>query len=214
MYMKKLAVTLSLTLSLPLLAGCGSILPEGRPAPRIYTLNAPAGTSDPVLLPHSLQVVLPQAAPGLDNERIALKKTDNRMDYFTDSKWAVPLPQTVQAVLVDALDDRFQSVSNDLTASNPDLMLQTELRDFQAEYRDNDSTPTIHIRIAAKWVKADTKTVIASKFYEQSLKAGSAEMADIILAFDKAAQTAIGMLMEDAKLVSVPVALPTVTKKP
>ena len=78
----------------------------------------------------------PQAAPGLDSEHIALRRSAQRLDYYAASRWPAPLPEFLQSLAIDALraSGKFRSVQPDRGAFAADEVLQIEIRRFQAEY--------------------------------------------------------------------------------
>lgn len=196
--MKKITVAL---LSLLLISGCSSFLPKGSPAPREYTLNAPmtGGVNLPPLLV-SLQILQPQATPGLEGERIIMRRDDNRIDYISDAKWSGTLNAMMQSLLVESFDrtHALKAVGNDLVAMNKDYLLLVEIRDFQAEYISGSILPRAHVRLTAKLIKADeNNTVVATHDYEEKENATSDDLSGIIRAFDSATQNALQKLVSE-----------------
>jgi cholesterol transport system auxiliary component len=181
------------------LTACASILPKGAPAPRQYTLNAPHETVAGDNLPVSLQILIPQVKPGLETDRIVLRRTDNQVDYFADTKWAGNLAALTQSLLVESFESthRLQSVSNDLVATNQNYNLSIEIRDFQAEYIANSTTPRAHIQLVAKLIRSDTNVVVATSSYNETEIATDNTMETIIPAFDKAWQRSTTKLIAD-----------------
>ncbi|MDB5478694.1 MAG: hypothetical protein JWM96_1189 [Alphaproteobacteria bacterium] len=191
---------LSLALSLLLLSGC-SLLPKGAEAPRLFTLNPPqmAAQNASARLPVNLQILLPQVVPGLDGERIALRRSDNQIDYYADTKWAGNLNAVVQSVLVESFDasGALKSVGNDLITMNEDYALLVEIRDFQSEYIINTTTPRAHIRLAVKLIRKDTNEILSTRVYDQKENSEGDGMQQIITAFDIAFQRAAKNITAD-----------------
>lgn len=185
--MKKI---ISLTIASFLLASCSSILPKGAPAPRLYTLNAPYEAQAGQRIPARLQILIPQANPGLETERIVLRNTDNQMDYFADTKWAGPATAMVQSLLVESFDNtgRLEAVGSDLVSINQNYNLLVEIRDFQAEYTKGSSTPRAHVRLTAKLIKADTNDILTTTTYDEKEFSSNNSLQEIVPAFDKAWQ--------------------------
>jgi cholesterol transport system auxiliary component len=187
-------------ISLLLLAGCSSILPKGAPAPRQYTLNAPiVHTTAAQQISVGLQILQPQATPGLESERIILRRDDNRIDYFANAKWTSNLNALVQSLLVESFDSthRVKSVGNDLVAMNPDYSLLIEIRDFQAEYISGNPAPRAHVRLVAKLIKTNGNVMIATNNYEEKEMAASDDLSGIIRAFDTATRHAVEKIVTD-----------------
>lgn len=171
------------------LAACA--LAQPRPADTLYVLHAdvPAPAGKP--LPFSLMIALPDAGPGLDTPRIAVLDTPNHLTYYTGAAWAQPLPQTLQAFLSDSLQQshRFKSVSSDQGGVFADLILLTEIRDYEVENNGN-AAPTVRLRLGIKLVEGNTHHIVASFSIEKTAAAQANHMADIVAAFNAATQEA------------------------
>ena len=189
--------TFVLLLSLALLSGCSSLF-KGPPAAKIYTLNTPqVSLNTGARLPVSLQVLLPQAAPGLDTERIALRKDDNQIDYYAGARWASGLNLLVQSLLVESFDNShaLTSVGNDTAAIKQDYSLLVEIRDFQME--SDQSHQVAHVRLVAKLLQAGSQNVIMTRSYDEKIAAEENRMSAIMKAFDKAYQSTARKLVAD-----------------
>lgn len=184
-----------LCLSLLVLSGCGGLR---SPAPRVYTLNAPIAAASTVPASSArLRVLMPQAAPGLDTQQIALRQSNNRISYYSDVQWAVPMNAMVQSLLVESLDARraLQGVSNDLVDINPDYALQVEIRDFQIEKRQSNTV--VNVRFLARVVGLDDTKIIMTREYRAAEPVGDMTMNNIMAAFDRAYQTTSTQLVND-----------------
>ena len=65
----------------------------------------------------------PEAGPGLDSDRIALLRSDQRFDFYAASRWAAPAPDLVESVMLDALraTGTFSAVFDDSAPYAPRL---------------------------------------------------------------------------------------------
>ncbi len=171
------------------LAACGTLLPGQGPPPDIYTLT-PKTTFDVNLARVGWQLVVeePQAAGGLDTTRIALSESPTRVDYFASARWTERAPQMVQTLLVESFENsgRIVAVGREAIGLRSDFNLRTDLREFQAEYYGISGAPRVRVRLNAKIVKQPRREIIASKTFEQVVKASGTRMADIVAAFDDA----------------------------
>jgi len=186
--------TFALLLTIALLSGCASLLPKGPPAAKLYTLNpAPIAQSNTPRLPVNLQILMPQASPGLESERVAVRKDDNQIDYYAGIRWASNLNTLVQSLVVESFDNShaLKSVGNDLIAMNPTHNLLIEIRDFQVE--DNKT----HVRLVVKLMKTDTQQVIMTRSYDEKAAIENNDVAHIMKSFDKAYQQAAGTMVTD-----------------
>lgn len=173
-----------------LLCGCSSILPKPAPQPALYTLNAPIVSASPAgaTAPVSLRILMPQITPGLETEKIAVRKGDNQLDYYNGVRWAGNVPSLVQSLLVQGFDatGRVQSVSNDLVAVKQGYHVLIEVRDFQAE--DKNGHTQAHLAMAVKLIDANKNTIILTRFYNETENAAAEIMPEIAAAFDRAWQ--------------------------
>jgi len=176
---------------LPALAGCsGMLLPgQGDPA-QLYTLT-PKSTFALDLPAVSWQLVVdpPVAAAGLNTSRIALQRTPVSLDYFARANWSDSAPQLVQTLLIESFENsgRIVAVARESVRLRPDYLLQTELREFHAEYYpDSSLPPLVRVRLIARLVRVNDRAIIASTTVERTERAASNEMGAIALAFDEA----------------------------
>lgn len=174
---------------LPALGGC-SLLPGQGDPPQLYTLT-PKSTFAPDLPSVQWQLVVdpPVAAAGLNTSRIALQRTPVSLDYYARANWSDSAPQLVQTLLIESFENtnRIVAVARESVRLRPDFLLQTELREFNAEYYpDPAQPPLIRARLIAKLVRVNDRAIIASTTVERTERAASNEMNAIAMAFDEA----------------------------
>jgi len=171
------------------LAGCGSILPEPAPPPSLYRLTAGADADPDKLRPVPVQlgVDVPAVAAALDTERIALARTPTTLDYFADAAWTDRLSAMIQALLIQSLDDshRLAAVGPQAGPLHADVVLVTELRDFEARY-DGAGPPHWRVELMAKLVKMPDRTILASRLFDGDAAAPRNDMAAIVTTADTA----------------------------
>jgi len=185
-------ITRRLTLAALLgpLAGCSYLLPgQGDPA-QLYTLTPKStfATNLP-LVAWQLVVEPPVAAAGLNTTRIALQRTPVSLDYFARVNWTDTAPLLVQTLLIESFENtgKIVAVARESVRLRPDYLLQTELREFQAEYfPDAKQPPLVRARIIAKLVRVADRAIIASTAIERTERAQSDDMSAIAEAFDEA----------------------------
>ena len=195
--MKKI---LSLALTALLLTGCSSILPKGQPPAALYTLNFPVidTTQTAAKIPVNLQILMPQAAPGLETERIALRKDDNQIDYYKDARWSGSLSAIIQSATVQGFDGthRLASVSNDLIPAKRDYSLTMDIHDFQTQYKNGK--PVAFVTMSAKLIGDKDNAIIATNTYHEEETASADNLRDIIAAFDRANQRLLSHVITDS----------------
>jgi cholesterol transport system auxiliary component len=174
---------------LPALGGC-SLLPGQGDAAQLYTLT-PKNTFATDLPSVQWQLVVdpPVAAAGLNTSRIALQRTPVSLDYYARANWSDSAPQLVQTLLIESFENtnKIVAVARESIRLRPDFLLQTELREFNAEYYpDPSQPPLVRARLIAKLVRVSDRAIIASTTVERTERATSNDMNAIALAFDEA----------------------------
>lgn len=172
------------------LTGCdGLVSGLGGPPPNLYTLT-PKNTFAKDLPQAAWQLVVeePVASGGLNVERIALLATPTEMKYFARARWTERAPRMVQTLLVESFENSgaIVAVGRKAIGLRSDYNLKTEMREFQAEYFDAASIPTVRVRLNAKLVQLPQRTIIASKTFEAAVKSEGTEIRQVIRAFDQA----------------------------
>ena len=169
------------------LGGCGSLLGPSGPPAQIYRLDPvfPAPSPGPPVS-WQLAVARPLSSQTLDTERIALVR-GAAMDYFADAQWNDSVPRLVQALLVDAFErsGRILAVARESEGVRADYMIETEIRDFDAQYATENGAPTVVVDIMARLLGAHG-AVIASRNVRLSQPAGANSVANVVTAFDQA----------------------------
>jgi cholesterol transport system auxiliary component len=178
------------------LTGCGSLLGPSGPPPQIYRL-------DPVLpawaagsnVSWQLAVARPAATQTLDTERIALMR-GVAMDYYADAQWNDSVPRLVQSLLIEAFErsGRILAVARESDGVRPDYTLETEIRDFDAQYATENSAPTVVVDIMARLL-GQQGSVVASHEVKQSAPAAANNVASVVGAFDQALGAALAQIV-------------------
>jgi cholesterol transport system auxiliary component len=169
------------------LGGCGVIPKVNNPVP-LYTLSAV--TQFVRSLPKvdwQLVVGTPVASADLDTTRIALTRSPGVVEYFAKGAWADNAPILLQDKLIESFEasGAIVAVGRDAVGLRPDYVLQSELRDFQAEF--SGEAPTAHLRLAGKLVRMPDRRIVANIAIEQKVAAAGNSLPEIVDAFDRAA---------------------------
>jgi len=158
-------------------------------APDIYVLTAPTiefGTSRPQV---STQIVIdaPEAPAALNSNRIVYQPSANEIKYYSGARWADRVPDMVQVLLVDAMDQggRFQAVGPRSAGIRSDYLLQVSISRFGVE-SEGTEMDDIHVRLNTKLVRRFSDTVIASRRFESIKESESSSTKDVVAAFDRA----------------------------
>jgi cholesterol transport system auxiliary component len=170
------------------LAGCGGLLPEA-PKRQLYRLE-PAIVAPAALprIPVQLLIAIPITPAGLDTSRIALSRTAVSLDYYYDAEWTDRAPLLVQTALVDAFEKSgaVAGVARDSAALRADLVLETELRDFQAVYDSANGPPRASVGFTARLIKIPERNILAQTMITRQSSAAGNEVPAVVHAFDEA----------------------------
>lgn len=182
-------------LALALMAGCSGFRSR-ESAEETYLLQvAPAVAATTAPAAATLVVLLPSAAPGLDGDRIALQTADGRMNFYRASRWSDELPAVMQTMLLDSLRNAggWRTVLAEGAPFSADLLLQTEIRHFQAEY-SGTGAPTAHVMLEATLGQRGSRAILRSIRAESRVAAGADRMSDVVAAFNAALNEALTQL--------------------
>jgi cholesterol transport system auxiliary component len=188
---RRAALLLALALGL---TGCaGSLLESSAEAPATYRLTGEALPDRGGRLPLALGVARPRASPALETERLAVVRPDSRFDYFTGVRWSEPAPQMLQQQLVSALaaDGRFSAVVAAPSRVPADLLLDVELRRFEAVYATGGGAPQVRVEMQVSVVDSRKAQRLASFVAAASATAEQNRRAAVIAAFDRATAEAV-----------------------
>jgi cholesterol transport system auxiliary component len=182
--------------ALVIVAGCGVIGPTSY---QLYTLRpSPSQSVEAPNAAWQLAVAVPEAPANLDSSRIALSQSRTTMDYFANAAWTDRATTLVQSFLIEAFENsgKVKSVSRDVLALHADYLLQTELRDFQAEYAQPNAAPQAVVRIKSKLVRLPDREILGTFTAEKSVQAGANNLDSIVTAFNEAMGVALQQTVE------------------
>jgi len=184
-----------LALLLVTLAGCSGFRSR-EPAAQTYLLTlAPGSAAAAAPASPTLAVMLPRAAPGLDSDRIALQTADGRMSYYSASRWTADLPVVLQTLLIDSLRQRggWRAVLADGAPFGADLLLQIEVRHFEAEYTGS-AAPNAHVLLEATLGQRGSRAIVRTVRAESRVPASADRMSAVVAAFNAALNDALSQL--------------------
>jgi cholesterol transport system auxiliary component len=181
--------------------GCGGVFESSLPAPQSYVLRLAPRTA-PAAAPSTAGSVLvqrPQAGPGLDSDRIALLRGDNRFDFYAASRWAAPAPDLMESVITDALraGGGFSTVFDDSAPYAPRYNLRCALRRFEAEYSSEGSgggAPTVHVVLDCSLGRHRDRELLATFTAAGAATAREDRLTAVVAAFEAATTTAVAEL--------------------
>jgi cholesterol transport system auxiliary component len=180
----------------------GSVLKSDNEAPDLYRLAAPsasgASAGAGAAPAHAITVARPRSVSSLDTERIAVTTPVHGFDYLAGARWADTAPQMVQQLLVDTLiaGGRFATAVAAPSRVPTDLLLEVELRHFEAVYASVGEPPRILVELQANLVDVRRGVRVASFGSRAEAQAARNDRAAVVAAF----QDATARAAQDAAL--------------
>jgi cholesterol transport system auxiliary component len=174
--------------------GCASNwLESSVPVPETYRIG-PASqalgevAAEPRANGLALTVSRPRASTAIDTDRIAVVPAPSRFDYYSDVRWAEAAPQMLQQNLVAALatSKRFAGVFAAPARVPAELMLDVELRHFEAVTAAGEATPAAHVQLQVSLVDSRRAMRVTSFVSEARVTATQNRRSDIVAAFEAA----------------------------
>lgn len=181
-----------------LASGCSLPVPGQGPPPELFRLT-PKSTFSEDLPTANWQLILepPVANAGLNTTRIALQRSATKIEYYARSGWADRAPLMVQTLMIESFENsgKIVSVGRESVGLRADLVLKSELREFQAVYT-NGGPPDALVAINAKLVQMPRRTIVASRSFQSRITAKADSLPEIIDAFDEALGKVLRRLVE------------------
>lgn len=186
-----------------LLCACStsSLLDSDIPVPTRYVLAPLPPAHDPQTSAASqvdLAIGRPDVAPGLDTARIAVLR-GRKLDYYRGVQWSGNMLEVVQAFLVSSLQDQglFRSVTAEQARVAGAYILDTEVRDFQAEYGQPRTAPTVRVTIIGRLIRIRDRALIATLRASATRDATDNHMRAVAEAFEGAAHEVVLRLAQE-----------------
>lgn len=203
-----------------ILAGCGgNVLGLGPPeAGQVYTVLPkfpPAAAGQPKV-DWALSILRPTAAPGLDNDRIALTQPDGVMDFYARATYPDRLPPIVQQALLNGFEasGRIAAVAREEDALHADYNLVTEIKDFAAHYAVADGIPTVTVALTVKLTTSHGRAIVGNFSTVQSGTASVNSAAAVAQALQQALASAVTEIVNWALMAPMPRAQQPVAASP
>jgi cholesterol transport system auxiliary component len=136
-----------------------------------------------------LVVNLPTASGALTTDRILIKPSALQAAYLPKGRWTDPVPQLVQTLLVDSLQNAggFRLVGRDPAGLTPDFVALVEVNAFQAEAPAAGTTQTpVTVSLTISLLSATDNRLIATRRFDASQMAATTDTLTVVSAFDAA----------------------------
>lgn len=187
-----------LALLISALTACGGVFESDLPSAQAFVLRPPPRTvpMSAAQMLGSLRVQRPEAGPGLDSDRIALLRSDRRFDVYAASRWAAPVPDMVEHVVVETLRGSgfFQAVFDDASPYPPIYDLRITLKRFEADYTAGGPAPTVYVTLECTLGRHRDRSLLASFSASGSAAASEDRLTAVVAAFEAATAVAMAEL--------------------
>jgi ABC-type uncharacterized transport system auxiliary subunit len=185
------------------LCACSGLLHSTAPPLQLYVLQAPRVQNAPQAAVASLRIARPLAAPGLNTDRIALLRPENRLDYYAGSRWSATLPEVIAQLQLAVFqsDSAWSAVADDRSNFNADYLLQTSIERFAAEYATDSGPPTIRLDLHCLLIRRSDGMLLGSFPVSESEPAQQNRMASVVAAFSAAAGRAMVSVVGQTELL-------------
>jgi cholesterol transport system auxiliary component len=192
-------------------SGCGGNLlglgpPEGGTVytvlPKFQAAQAGAGPK----VSWALSVLRPTAAPGLDNDRIALTQPDGSMDFYAKATYPDRMPPLVQQALLNGFEasGRIDAVAREEDALHADYNLVIEIKDFAAHYAVADGIPNVTVALTVKLTTAHGRAIVGSFASVQNGTAAANSALAVTEALEQALSRAVTEIVNWALTAPMP----------
>jgi cholesterol transport system auxiliary component len=198
-----------------MLTACSGVFESTVEPPQAYVLRLPPAAPPTVAAnAGSLLLQRPEAGPGLNSDRIALLRSDQRFDFYAASRWAAAAPDLVESVMIDALraTGSFSAVFDDTSPFAPRYNLRCALRRFEADYTAGRSGsdgrgPTVQVVLDCTLGRHRDRELLGSFTAKGSSVATEDRLNAVVAAFETAtaaAMTELGRATADALAAEKP----------
>ena len=156
------------------LAGCADLVGPP-PAPKLYVLAPKFAPQAGASVPFALAVQRPDPSGGLDSERIAIVRPPSGLDFYANAAWSGSVPVLIQDALVEAFEasGRIASVARESDGTRSDVLLNSDLRDFEARYDQGEGAPLAVVRLLIRLVDSRGRRVLASAAFVKEVRASA-----------------------------------------
>jgi cholesterol transport system auxiliary component len=176
------------------LGACALANVASEPAPRLFVLSA----AHPDMAGGQAQggqiVVDEFSAPAaIDTSRIVFQPAPNEIRYYADARWSDRAPRMIQSLTVETLENTgaFPAVSARGAGLEGDYALTGDIRRFAAAPGKGGGTEA-HIGLLVRLVRANDRTIAASRLFEADAAATEGGMAGVVAAYDAALRRVLG----------------------
>ena len=176
------------------LTACGS-LTGPREDFTVFTLDPVIAANPGQPLDWQLLIDTPRASDLLDGQRIVVAPDGNQRQVYKGARWAERLPVLIQSTWLRGFtaDGRLPGVGRNGSGLRADLILASDLTDFQARYVDG--RPVVEIGIHARLIDPRDRRIRATRSFTASHPATGTDIGEVVPVFEQALAEITGALI-------------------
>jgi cholesterol transport system auxiliary component len=183
------------------LSACSSLMQRRVPPTDVYALTEATTTPEPSTHVDVLLVARPRVRAGLDSDHLTVSLPDGRSDVYAGARWAAPLPQLIEGLLIDGLRRRGveRAVVSDRSAFRGRYLLQTDVVDFTADYTTPGAPPTVHVTVRGELGTSQDRQLLATVEGRGAATASADRRREVVAAYQAAWDGAMTDLSDQLK---------------
>lgn len=195
----KLIHTLSMMLLTIMLISCSSLLTSNEKIRYFYVLN-PVGEIMDIQYPAHVRLWVPEISipEWLNTQKIILRHSNNRVDFYSEARWATEAGKMVRDIVVRSLENNrvATDVAMNRTNIEPDYRLDIEVFALQANYSKLAEPPTAVVALQGKLISLPSGKIHYQFTVENRTKAKEDTLNAIVKALDTSMQESLEEVVE------------------
>ncbi len=145
------------------------------PAPKLYVLAPTFAAVPGAAVAWALSVQVPDSMAGLDSERIVIARPPAGLDFYAAAAWSDRVPVLVQTALVEAFErsGRIASVARDSAGARSDLILNIDVRAFEARFDSGEGAPLGVVRLGVRLIETRSRRIVGTTEIAKEVRASA-----------------------------------------
>jgi len=181
------------------LQGCSLISPRHQSlvvySPALQTSALPS--SKHPLLPWQLMIQTPTAINPLNSERMLVMPQPGIIEFYKNVRWRDRIPKLVQQFLLQGFQDsaQFAGVNTPGSGTGTSYGINTDVRDFQAEYRLKE-TPVVVIRLHIQLIDYKNNRIVDSRLFSAEFTSSDSSATAVAKSFEQGLNSLLPQIVE------------------
>jgi cholesterol transport system auxiliary component len=132
-----------------------------------------------------LVVERPSASSAIDVDGVLVRPAPAGVAYLPDARWSAPAPAMIQTALVEMLlrSEGFRHVGRQPLRSSADLLLVSDLLDFDASVAEDARSAWVRMTVTARLVSDHGGTIVETRTFTHAVSTADLSTPAILAAF-------------------------------